>query len=167
MKKLFIIFILPLFLSACSTSSTSTKSALPASPMDQCQHQKSILESSLIRANAIEMSAFLEEEMVREIIRPLSGGFDIDTEGCSGYTEAMRDDIKSLLLSRRDEFVSYLVRICATPYDDEHYDASGMSYNQEQYMAAVAALEYLDASADQCYKKSPRRTKRGGALPFP
>lgn len=100
------------------------------------------------------MSRFLDENMVRELIRPLSSEFDIDSKQCSGYTAAMRDEAESLLLSRRDEFKSYLIRICRIPGDDENHDAGGMSYNQQQYMAAVAALEYLNASTDACYRKS-------------
>jgi len=167
MKKLFIIFILPIFLSACFTSSPSRKRAQASSTMDQCREQKAILESFLVTSNSIEMSHFLDENMVRELIRPLSIGFDIDTEQCGGYTEAMSDDVKSLLLSRRDEFVSYLIRICRLPYDDENNAVSKMTYNQEQYMAAVAALEYLNASTDGCYKKSSGRNKHNGTLPFP
>ena len=99
------------------------------------------------------MSTFLEEDMVRELIRPLFSGFDIDTKQCSGYTAAMRDEVESLLLSRRDEFKSYLIRICRTPSNDENYDAGEMAYNQEQHIAAIAALEYLNASTDDCYIK--------------
>lgn len=153
MKKLFIIFILPLILSACVTPSLSTKSTQANLAKEGCHHQKAILENFLIRTNSIEMSAFLEEEMVRELIRPLSGEFDIDTKQCSGYTAAMRDDIESLLLSRSNEFKSYLIRICRLPGSDEKYDAAERAYNQEQYTAAVVALEYLDTSSDECYKK--------------
>lgn len=153
MKKLFIIFILPLILSACVTPSPSTKSTQVSLAKKECHHQKAILENFLIRTNSIEMSAFLEEEMVRELIRPLSGEFDIDTKQCSGYTAAMRDDIESLLLSRSNEFKSYLIRICRLPGADEKYDAGERAYNQEQYTAAVAALEYLNASSDECYTK--------------
>ena len=99
------------------------------------------------------MSRFLDENMVRELIRPLFSGFDIDTKQCSGYTAAMREEVESLILSRRDEFKSYLIRICRIPTDDENYDAGGMTYNQEQYVAAVAALEYINASTDDCYIK--------------
>ena len=100
------------------------------------------------------MSTFLDENMVRELIRPLFSGFDIDTKQCSGYTAAMRDEVESLLLSRSDEFKSYLIRICRPSSINENYDAGERAYNQEQYMAAVAALEYLNASTDECYKKS-------------
>jgi hypothetical protein len=152
MKKLFIISILPLFLSACLTPSPSTKTTQANLAKKECHHQKAILENFLIRTNSIEMSAFLEEDMVREAIRPLSAEFDIDTKQCSGYTAAMRDEATSLLLSRRDEFKSYLLRICGLPTNDENYDVSGMAYNQKQHMAAIAALEYLKASTDECYK---------------
>ena len=150
MKNLSIIFILPLFLSACFTTSPSTKSS---STIDQCHDQKAILDSFSKKTYSVEMSTFLDENMVREIIRPLVSGFDIDTKQCSGYTAAMRDEATSLLLSRRDEFKSYLIRICRPPGDDGNYDAGEMAYNQEQYLAAVAALEYLNASTDECYKK--------------
>ena len=150
MKKILIIFILPLFLSACSTTSPSTKNS---STIDQCFDQKAILDNFVRTTYSVEMSAFLDENMVREIIRPLVSGFDIDTKQCSGYTAAMRDEATSLLLSRSDEFKSYLIRICKTVRDDENYDAGGMTYNQEQYLAAVAALEYLNASTDDCYIK--------------
>ena len=154
MKKLFIIFTLPLFLSACSTSSPSTKSTQASLVTDECYHQKSILNSFVKTTYAIEMSSFMEEEMVRELIRPLSPEFDIDTKQCSGYTAAMRDEATSLLLSRRDEFRSYLVRICSIPFDDESHDAGLMSFNQQQYRAAAAALEYIDAPTGECRKKS-------------
>lgn len=154
MKKLFIIFILPLFLSACFTSSPSTKSTLASSAIEECQHQKAILDNFIRTTSSIEKSHFLEEDMVRELIRPLFMGFDIDTETCSGYTTAMRDEVESLLLSRSDEFKNYLIRICKPPGDNKNYDAGEMAYNQEQYMAAVAALEYINASTDECYKKS-------------
>jgi len=154
MKKLFIIFILPLFLSACFTSSSSTKTTQASLAIEECHHQKAISDNFIRTTYSIEMSAFLEEEMVREFIRPLFMGFDIDTEDCSGYTSKMRDEVTSLLLSRSDEFKSYLIRICRPPLDDENYDAGEMAYNQEQYMAAVVALEYLNASTDECYKNN-------------
>ena len=157
MKKLFIIFILPLFLSACSTPQPAppAKAILTGLTGNECHQQKAILESFLIKTNSVEVSAFLEEDMVREVIRPLFPQFDIDSEQCSGYTAAMRDEAEGLILSRRAEFRSYLIRICSLPHDDEKQDASGMSYSGEQYAASVAALKYLNASTDECYKKSP------------
>ena len=151
MKKLFIIFILPLFLSACFTSSPSTRATQASLAGEECFDQKAILDSFVRTTYSIEMSTFLDENMVRGLIRPLYSGFDIDTGQCSGYTTKMRDEATSLLLSRKDEFKSYLIRICRTSHDDESYDAGERAYNQEQYMAAVAALEYLNASTDGCY----------------
>jgi len=157
MKKPLIIFILPLFLSACLTPSPSQKSTLKTAQTglkkDECREQKAILESFLITGNSIEMSRFLDENMVREIIRPLFGGFDIDSENCSGYTAAMRDEATSLLLSRRDEFRSYLLRICSIPFDDGSHDGGGVSFDQQQNTAAAAALEYIDAPTGECRKK--------------
>lgn len=154
MKKLFIIFILPLFLSACFTSSPSRKTTQASLAIEECHDQKAILDSFVKTTYSIEMSAFLEENMVRDLIRPLFSGFDIDTENCSGYTTAMRDEATSLLLSRSDEFKSYLIRICRPSGANENYDVSEMAYNQEQYISAVAALEYINASTDECRKNS-------------
>lgn len=135
-----------------SQQSTEWFGGQPSDVVDNnCAEEKKVA-SDIIRAIAkYQNYTDFSIEDVRFIVHLLRSSFNIDSGGCSGFTEAVQSKAKELILEKRQAFLDPLEELCSQDIPSESRNLVRLSALINEVKTSTFILQnLLDVDTSSC-----------------